>query len=218
MADSRTVVGPHDDDQQEPVEDIGLEDHEYLLQEDDDSVRSDDSTECGRHLLMDNMVFDNPSRMQLSDHERDLANNIKAAIAAHPDLDAVSDFMCAQLALVDGDDIEGALARVYHLQGFREEYGILDTAEDGRKCFGDYIRLFPRSHLCFTYFDQGGHYVLIFDNTQFDSSLVKSEGNLRCWLGGSYYTGAALCPDFEAIRNGAVLVAECQGYVPQAEC
>jgi hypothetical protein len=160
----------------------------------------------------DFMVVDDRRRMLLSDHERNLAIHIKAAIAANPEIDSISDFMCAQLALIDGENLQAATERAYHLQCFREEYGIMDTVEDGRKCFADYMHLFPKYHLHFTYYHQEGRYVMIFDNTHFDSSLVKSEESLRCWLGGTYYTAVALCPDFEAIRKGVICVAECEGY------
>jgi hypothetical protein len=173
------------------------------------SERSDDSAVDA--MLQDIIVFDSPQRMRLSDHERDLAINIRAAIAANPEVNPVSDFMCAQLALLDGDNLEEATARVHHLQCFREEYGIMDTAQDGRKCFADYIKLFPKLHLCFTHFYHDGNYVLIYDNAHFDSSQVRSEESLRCWLGGTYYSCAAVCPDFEAIRNGLILMAECEG-------
>ena len=105
--------------------------------------------------------FDSPDRMELSDHERNLAINIKTAISSDPELDPVSDFMCAQLALVDGDNIESALARVHQLQCFREEYGIRDTVQDASKQIVDYIKLFPRLQLCFTFYNEGGNYVIV---------------------------------------------------------
>jgi hypothetical protein len=48
-------------------------------------------------------------------------------------------------------------------------------------------------------------------NTQFDPSHVRSEESLRCLLGGSYYTCALFCPDFEAIRKGVIIIVECGG-------
>ncbi|CAB9503121.1 expressed unknown protein [Seminavis robusta] len=153
---------------------------------------------------------DNTERMLLSDHERNQAIIIKEAIAAAPNVDPVSDFMCVQLALIDGDNIEAALERVHHLECFREEYGIHDTATDGRKCFADFIELFPTFHLCFTF--DSGNYVMIYDNTKFDANKVKTEENIRTWLGGTYYSCAIYCPDFEAIRSGAIIVSENKGY------
>lgn len=164
-------------------------------------------------LLQRPMAFDSPARMLLTQGELNLAINIKTAIAANPEIHPVSDFMCAQLALIEGDNTDGAIGRLYQLQCYREEYGILDTAADGRKCFAEYMKLFPRLHLSFTFHADSGAYVMIYDNAQFDSSHMRSEEQLHNWLGGNYYTCAALCPDFESIRTGAVVVAECQGYV-----
>jgi hypothetical protein len=176
---------------------------------DQGSETSDDATVPGEPLVPERFVNDIPSRMTLTDHERNLAINIKAAITANPEINAVSDYMCAQLALIEGDNLEGALARVTHLQCVREEYKIMDTAEDGARCFADYINLFPKLHLYFTFSEDEDTYVMVFDNTNFDFSQVKSEEDLRCWLGGIYYTCAAASPDFESIRKGLIFIAEC---------
>jgi hypothetical protein len=178
----------------------------------EDEASDDDSTESrGGPLWRDSMVFDSPDRMMISDHERSQAINIKAAIATNPEVDPVSDFMCAQLALIEGDNLEGAMARVYQLQCFREEYRILDTAEDGRKCFDDVVNLFPKVHLCLTYFDHDASYVMVYDNTQFDASQLRSEENLRSWLGCMYYSSTLVCPDLESVRRGAIIIVECEG-------
>jgi len=84
-----------------------------------------------------------PGRMEISAEERQRALDIRSAIANAAEIDPVSDFMCAQLALIDGDNIIKALERVLHLQYFREEYGILDTAEDGRRHLMRLVDLFP---------------------------------------------------------------------------
>jgi hypothetical protein len=153
------------------------------------------------------------SRMELSARERDLAIHIKQAIANTADLDPVSDFMCAQLALMDGDNIEQALHRVHHLQCFKEEYGILDTVQDGTRCFEAYIDLFPRIHLSLAYCQESGEYVIIYDNTQFETSRLNSEERLRTWLGGVFYTCHVVTPDFAAMRCGTTLVLENEGYI-----
>lgn len=160
-----------------------------------------------------NAVDDPLDRMILTEDERNLAIQIKEVIAATPEVDPVSDFMCAQLAIVEGDNTEGALERMHQLQCFREEYGIMDTAQDGRRCFAEYLKLFPEFHLCFAENqDSGKQSVMVYDNTKFDGKQLRTEENIRSWLGGTYYTAVAFCPDFEAIRTGAVLVCECEGY------
>jgi hypothetical protein len=158
-------------------------------------------------------VYDHrdPRRMQLTARERALAIGIKEAIASAAETDPVSDFMCAQLALIDGEDTETALQRVYHLQCLKEEYGLLDTAQDGRAILAEYVEMMPRTLLCITYCKDSGQYIMMYDNTRFDGSRMKSEKHVRIWMGAMYYTMQTLCPDFEAIRCGTTLVFENEG-------
>jgi hypothetical protein len=152
-----------------------------------------------------------PRRMQLSARERALAIGIKEAIASTAEMDPVSDFMCAQLALIDGDDTEAALQRVYHLQCLKEEYGIFDTVQDGKAILVEYVEMMPKTLLCFTYCKDTGQYIMMYDNTKFDGSRMTSEKHVRIWMGAMYYTLQTLCPDFEAIRCGSTLVFENEG-------
>lgn len=155
---------------------------------------------------------DDPDRMQITAGERQMALNIKQAVADNPDINMVSDFMCAQLALLDGDDIEHAMERLSDLQAFREEYDIRDSIQEGVRIFADYLDLMPGLHLSYTFNDERGNYVMIYDNTKFKTSNITSEKHIRCWLGGTYYTLAMYCPDFEAIRRGAIIIVECEGH------
>lgn len=151
-------------------------------------------------------------RMALSNREINLALLIKEAIAESEDVDPVSDFMCAQLALIDGDDVDSAVERAHHLQCFREEYGVLDTAVDGRRHFEAYVTLMPGYHLCFSDEMNMGRNVMIYDNTKFCTSGINSEEKIRLMMLGTYYCAVNACPDFEAIRAGVILICECQGY------
>ena len=152
-----------------------------------------------------------PGRMKITRQEHRLALAIREAIAASPDIDPISDMMCAQLAMIEGENIEAALERAEQLQAFREEYGVQDTAEDGIRLFARLNSLFPCFHLCLSYNHDGGNYVMIYDMTKFDLRLLKTEEQINIWLGGSYYSQAALFPDLEAIRRGAILINELEG-------
>jgi hypothetical protein len=154
---------------------------------------------------------DDPRRMELGQREKELALRIKQAIASSADIDPVSDFMYAQLALIDGDNTEASIHRVQHIQSLKEEYGLLDTMEDGKNCFADYIAILPRTLLSFAFCNESGQYVMVFDNTQFDGNRLNSKERIRAWVGGVYYLCQTLCPDFEAIRSGATLVFENEG-------
>ena len=152
-------------------------------------------------------------RMTLSDYDINLALNIKSAIAGTDHVDPVSDFMCAQLALFDGDDTEAAVERAYHSQCFREEYRVLDTFADGVKTFAAYMKLMPGFHLSFANDMTVGQNVMIFDNTKFQCSRIRNnEENMRIMMAGTYYNMVLFCPNFSAIQSGAIVVAECGGY------
>jgi hypothetical protein len=154
---------------------------------------------------------DGPGRMELSQQERSRAIRIKEAIASTEGIAPVTDFMCAQLALMDGDNTEAAVHRVEHLQCFKEEYGLLDTLEDGRKCFEDYIAMQPRKILNFNFCNETGQYTLICDNAKLDASQLNSEEGACVWVGGVYYLCQIFCPDFSAIRRGATIIYENEG-------
>lgn len=162
-----------------------------------------------RHLFR----VDDPERMNLTEEETDWALNIKGAIEGSPDVDNLCDFMYVQLALVDQDDIESALDRAYHLQGFREEYGILDSRTDGLRHLGDYVDLFPRALLSFSFdYESTGSYILVHDHKGFNMKAINSEEKLRTMFTATFYGASCLCPDFESIRGGAIMIAECEGY------
>ena len=55
-------------------------------------------------------------------------------------------------------------------------------------------------------------YVMFYDDTKFDCKRLKSQQATRTWMARTYYTCKAFCPDLKAVRNGAILVVECQGY------
>jgi hypothetical protein len=154
-----------------------------------------------------------PRRMELSQQERESANTIKEAIANTADLVPISDFMCAQLAVIDGENTKAALRRVHHLQCLKEEYKIINTLQDGKRCFEEYIHLFPRLYLCFTYCKVTGQYILICDNTKFEGSKLNSEERVCTWVAGVYYFCQMFCSDFEAIRCGMSFVFENEGYI-----
>ena len=158
------------------------------------------------------LAVNDPHRMQITATERQRALAIKRAISNDPEIDPVSDFTCAQLALIVEDDIESALERLLQMQGFREEYGIRDTVAEAVQTMAHYLSLMPGAHLSFAFNYEDGNYVIIYDNNKMDCDILQQrESNIRTSLAGSYYTLKALCPDLEAVRKGAVLIIECEG-------
>lgn len=152
-----------------------------------------------------------PPRMTLSGEECDWATDIKAAIAATPGLDEVSDFMCVQLALKAKGDVGSGVDCAIRLQAFREEYGIKDTVEDGRRRLCDLFQLLPRHVLDFGQRPDGTYFFLV-DLAQFDGAAkLTNEDKMKAYLGGCYYLYHACCPDIEAMRQGFIALIECQG-------
>lgn len=148
--------------------------------------------------------------VDITGEECDWATDIKEAINLTPGLSSISDFMCAQLALFVKDDVEEALERAIQLQAFKEEYGIMDTLEDGRRFLRAFIRLFPRQVLDFSRRDDGTS-VIVQNLAQLDSSVLTTKESMRSFLGGSYYLHHALYPDFASMRSGALILVECAG-------
>lgn len=158
------------------------------------------------------LAMNDPDRMQITATERQRALAIKRAISNDPEIDPVSDFMCAQMALVVQDDIEGGLERLLHMQEFRKEYDIKDTAVEAVQTITRCLTLMPGSHLSFSFHYDEGIYVMIFDNAKFTADTIQlHDRHIRTQLAGSYYSLSALCPDLEAVRKGSIFIIECEG-------
>ena len=155
---------------------------------------------------------DDSRRMNLTDEEVDWALDIRDAIGMMPELDAVSDFFCVQLALIVKDDVGEAVERAMGLQAFKEEYNILDTYEEGSRCLRGLVHLLPRMWLSFAYSHDDGMYVEAHDLPKFDVSLIHNPEKVRTFLAGIYYMHHAMNSDFAGIRKGTIVLVECEGF------
>ncbi|CAB9503857.1 expressed unknown protein [Seminavis robusta] len=151
------------------------------------------------------------SRMTLSTQEREWAMAIKQAIESNPEVDNESDFFYAAMALVEQGNVEAAVRRTHNLQEIRQEYDIVDSFERGRRALHQSFQLYPEHFLSFSYSYQYGSYVLVVDFAKqptvqlFHSHIEGMKPKLR----EIYYMNQIVSPDFESIRKGAILVAEC---------
>ncbi|CAB9530427.1 expressed unknown protein [Seminavis robusta] len=152
------------------------------------------------------------SRMELTPEERQWALEIKQAIKDTPDLDPLSDFRIAQLAVIERGDTEAALDRALHLQGFRQEYDILDAPADGRKFLQRLIKLFPRMFLSLSFNPDDGDYHLVYDITQFSVRSMNTTRDYTSWHAGVYYLCHCMTVDFQVMRRGVQVLTECEGY------
>ncbi|CAB9500307.1 expressed unknown protein [Seminavis robusta] len=153
-------------------------------------------------------------RMELSKQERQWAQTVKEAIEKDSEITNLSDFWYVQLALIEkGPDIDNVLDRARHLQAFRQEYGITETTSSGCFFVHEFIKLFPGFSLSFSFNYATGRYVAAMDLTKFyTAKLFSTPGAVETWLATNYHSQNALNPDFQAIRHGATLALECDGF------
>lgn len=152
-----------------------------------------------------------PLRMDLTVEECDSAWAIRRAIEAIPEMDNLSDFMCCQLAIMVGDNVEEAVERARHLQVFREEYSVLDTEPEGLRYLKELvIDLAPEYFLAFNFHEDA--YMMALNLKGFEPRSLNTPAKEAAWLVGYYYLQHCLAPDFETLRQGVIFHVECSGY------
>jgi hypothetical protein len=193
-------IGHNDPDR----EDAGEEDDE---DEDDDDVNDEEEEEPIPAI----MGPDDPQRMRLTRAEAQWALDIKYVIENLPEVDNLSDFWYAQLAIICKDNVEDAVRRAIGLQSFRQEYSILESLTDGSRHISDFTRLAPQFLLAVSYSQLVGSYVAVLDFKQANFDEFSSIQNNQIFFAGMYYLFHSLAPDFASIRIGTMALAECQG-------
>lgn len=154
-----------------------------------------------------------PTGMELTTEERKWALDLKMAVEDSADLDNMSDFMYAQIALTDQGNLEQALQRCQFIQAIREEFDILDTFEDARQTLSRFVRLHPGHILQSALGPKGDRYVLACDLAKIDAhAFRRSLGEMKATFAGPYYMHHSHSPDLEAVRKGFVFVMECADY------
>ena len=146
-----------------------------------------------------------PKRMELSKDEQAWAWDIKSAVEATAELDDISDFMCAQLAIIHKEDTETALDKAHRLQEIRQEFEIEDTFETSFKTMELFVTLHP-GYLV-TLMNDDGKFVMVVDSSKKPTAteLRSLRGGVEKFLHGVYCLFHVLNPDFEAIRKGTFL-------------
>ena len=186
-------------------------------QEGDDEEEDEEEEEYGDAELEEDLrtlvlTRDHKHRMRLTEEEWHWAWDIKEAIEANAEIDNLSDFFYAQFGIICKDNVEDALERAAALQGFRAEYSVKDTYEDGCLCIKQLFLLMPEQFLDFSFNDREGAYVFTTDSTKMDSTQLSSSNRFSAWMAATYYMQTAYCPDMDSIRKGITVVAECDGW------
>jgi hypothetical protein len=148
---------------------------------------------------------DDPQRMRLTRQERSWALEIKEVVELIPELDNLSDFQYAEMALICKEDIGNALRRIEALQDFKQKYDVLHSLEDGSKAVRHLIQLFPKVFLFFGFSHSDGAYAFAVDRTHYEpSTCILRARDENHWFAGAYYQLQALAPDLESTRKGSI--------------
>ncbi|CAB9505041.1 expressed unknown protein [Seminavis robusta] len=150
------------------------------------------------------------SRVTLTNEEHQWAVAIKNAIVQTGDF-TLTDFWYAQLAIIDKDDTEAALERAHKMQHFLQENDIADNLEEGGFVVTELAKMLPGYLLGWSQ-TPDGHQTLVVDSSKLDLRKISSHSTgMRTFFGSMYYLHTALNPDFKALRQGTVVMLECEG-------
>ncbi|CAB9512890.1 expressed unknown protein [Seminavis robusta] len=151
--------------------------------------------------------------MSITEAERAWALTIKEAVEANDEIDNLSDFWYAQLAIVDHDNVDAAQQHSAHMQAFRQEYDIRDNLEDAKSTVWEFLTLFDRPWvLAFSYSVESQSYIWVVDIAQIDKKDLVTNKQWRIYLAGLYYLRQALNPNLRAISTGISIIHECEGF------
>ncbi|CAB9522248.1 expressed unknown protein [Seminavis robusta] len=194
-------------------------------QDDEDSSSGSDDDSSTEGIPMPRVLGPlDEGRMALGATERLWAREIKAAAAKCPELEPLSDFWYAQVAIVSfhehhqnlvaaRSDLPAVLERLHALQDMRQEYFIRDTVSHGVEVMSRTVcDLLPGWFMAFSYHAEKGAYLRVVSLTEFNMSIFTQNEKVRTWLAAIWYINHAHVPDMEAARQGFVQYVECKGY------
>jgi CRAL/TRIO domain len=151
------------------------------------------------------------STMFLSHAEHALAVAIRRAVEADDRLINLTDMEYGQYALTCADEsMECICERVYTMQAFRREYGILDTVDDGTHLFHEFTLQHPGVILTVDYLHSTQNYIVVRDLAAWYPKRAKTLTEVRIMMGGEYYLFQCRNAHFMAIRNGMTSMNECR--------
>lgn len=151
--------------------------------------------------------------MVLTSEERQWALAIKNAVREDPELDELTDYEHALVALVDKGDTNAAVERAHQLQGFRQQYNAVSSIQCARQSLDILVKqLCPGFLLGLEYFERDGSPVVIFDATKIDIRELSTGERRQDYLRAMHYLNDALTADLEWARNGTICLTECEGY------
>lgn len=149
----------------------------------------------------------------LDDMELQRAYEIKAGIEEAENIRNLSDFEYVHLAIAcpPQEDLDKILERVYLLQCFRDEYHLSDTVEDGMDLIREFLEQQKGFMLSLDFSPSQGSYIMVSDFAKFNPSAVQTPHDWKIRVAGLYYMFQCCCSRIRAIREGVVLISECEG-------
>jgi hypothetical protein len=169
---------------------------------------------------LDSVPVPPPSPLALmTEDEVQLAHRIRHAAATTTAglSSSSSDFEIAQLAVTclangEAEDMDAILTRLFQLQCFRQEYRIQDTIEDATEIWRIFMTEQQPQHILeIDIVKPSLNFIFMFDNRAFNPKAVDLPKDWRTFLGAYYYMAQCMCKDLRSIREGIVVVIECEG-------
>ncbi|CAB9515587.1 expressed unknown protein [Seminavis robusta] len=152
---------------------------------------------------------------ELSEFELEWAWEIKEAIDRDEELNPISDYEVAQLAIVtlgQQEDLYSIRERVLALQCLRQEHKLTETPQEGVELMRQLTCQQQPGHiLAFDLAQNQSHYIGVFDFARNKPSAVQTDKDWRVYLGGYYYLLNAANSNLTTIRNGFTSIVECDG-------
>ncbi|CAB9510753.1 expressed unknown protein [Seminavis robusta] len=151
--------------------------------------------------------------MQLTRTEWERARAIKAAVEACDDVRNVPDFEYAKLAICcsASQKVEQIVEICYKLQAFRDLYSLKETMEDATTTLRSFFFHQPGLLMDVSYIPSEKCYTSSSDMAKMNFDRVQTDEEWRAFQGGCYYWIRSMESDFTAIRNGIIVLNECEG-------
>ena len=157
----------------------------------------------------------------LSEEERNRALDIKQAVEDCHYVTNISDFECAKLAICccssspnndnNNKSMDQILDIVHKLECFRNQYRLDDTLEDAMTTLEQFHYYQPGLLLDVSYIPSEQCYTSSSDMAKMNFTNLQTEDQWRAFQGGCYYWITSMESDFTSIRNGIIVLNECEG-------
>ena len=154
----------------------------------------------------------NRKLMKLTQEERTRALAIRQAVEECNYVHNLPDFEYAKLAICcSSKTIESVVEVAYKLQCFREKYGIKETVDDAMELLRRFLYYQPGLLMDVSYIPSEECYTSSSDMARMNFTNLQTDDQWRAFQGGCYYWIKSMEGDFTAIRNGIIVLNECEG-------